>query len=148
MAMRLCNLCSAFDIRELLLQSAAQKPSATGNLDLNDVDANDYRAAMLEFYKYHCGIVELKQSAEQGCQLCNLFWHTWSKTLNKDDFTEEWLKKHFQGQLYIGCSSWTTSRDGFPYVILTQHTSAGNSQTLCSLEAFADRGTRHNAVLH
>ncbi len=136
-----CNLCQQFDIRELLLQSAAQKPDATGNTDRNFVDANDYRAAIPSFYKHYEDIVALKCSAERGCELCSLFWRTWVKTLNKDDFTEEWLKKYFQGQLYIGCSNWTKSRQGFPYITLTQQDPTGNSRTLCSFEAFADRGT-------
>lgn len=141
MDMALCTLCQDLDIRELLLQSAAQKPDATGNTDRNYVDANDFRAAMPTFFKHHAGIIALKKSMEQDCQLCTLFWRTWVKTLNKDDFTDEWLEKYFQGQLYIGSSSWTTSRQGFPYVNLTQQAPGGNSRTLCSFEAFADRGT-------
>lgn len=138
--MELCSLCQKFDIRELLLQSAAQKPNATGMTDRNYVDANDFRAAMPNFFKQHEGVIALKRSAEQGCKLCSLFWRTWIKTLNKDDPTQEFLEKYFQGQLYIGCSSWMTSRQGIPYVTFSQQGSAGNIRTLCSFEAFADRG--------
>lgn len=141
--MVLCNLCEIFDIRQLLCLSAAQKPNATGNTDRNFVDTNDYRVPIPNFYKHHEGIVTLKGSADQGCELCRLFWHAWVKTLNKDHITEEFLEKYFPGQLYIGCSSWTTSRQGFPYVTLTQQFSIGSSRTLCSFEAFADRGTLH-----
>lgn len=136
-----CNLCQNFNIRELLLQSAAQKPDATGNTDRNYKDANDYRAPLPTFYKHHEGIIALKRSAEQSCELCSLFWHTWVKTLNKDDPSEDWLEKYFPGQLYIGTSSWTASRQGFPYVTLSQQAPTGNNRTLCSFEAFADRGT-------
>jgi hypothetical protein len=143
-----CDLCQRFDIRELLLQSATQIPGATGNTDRNYVDAYDYRPPMRHFYKHQKSIVALKRSAEHGCNLCNLFWLTWVKTVNKKDFTEDWLDRIFQGQLYIGCSSWTTSRQGFPYVTLTQQPPAGNSRLLCSFEAFADRGMEtHLTVL-
>ena len=138
--MNLCNLCQEFDIRQLLCQSAAQKPDATGNTDRNFDDANDYRAPMADFYKHHEGIVALKKFADQGCHLCSLFWRDWVKTLNKDNITKEFLEKYFPGQLYIGCSSWTTSRQGFPYVTLTQQSPTDSSRTLCSFEAFADRG--------
>lgn len=85
-----CDLCQRFNIRELLLQSVAQRPEATRNTSRTYVDANDYRT--------------------------------------------------FQGQIYIGCSSWTSSRQGYPYVTLTQRSSTGAGRTLCSFEAFTDRG--------
>jgi hypothetical protein len=146
--MGLCKQCEEFDVRQLLCESAAQKPDATGNTDRNFVDAKDYRAAVPYFYKHYDKMHALKIFAGQGCELCNLFWCTWAKTLKKDDINEEFLDKYFPGQLFIGCSSWTTSRQGFPYVMLTQQTPTGKSRTLCSFEAFANRGTWYiNSVL-
>ena len=146
--MGLCKQCEEFDVRQLLCGSAAQKPDATGNTDRNFVDTKDYRAAVPYFYKHYDKINALKIFADQGCELCNLFWCTWAKTLNKDDINEEFLDKYFPGQLFIGCSSWTTSRKGFPYVTVTQQTPTGGSRTLCSFEAFANRGTCYiNSVL-
>ena len=142
-----CDLCQGFDIRELLLQSSAQKPRATGNTSRTYVDTDDYRQPIPHFYTHQRSIVALKRSAEQGCKLCDLFWHTWVKTLNKTDFTEEWLDRTFQGQIYIGCSSWTTSIQGYPYITLTQKSSTGASRTLCSFEAFADRGPNMRSSL-
>lgn len=140
-AMDLCNLCEGFDIQQLLCQSAAQKPEATGNTDRNFVDANDYRAPMPNSYKHRESTIALKIFAEQGCGLCSLLWCTWVETLNKDDLTEKFLEQHFPGQLYIGCSNWTASKQGFPYITLTQQSPTGSSRTLCSFEAFANRGT-------
>jgi hypothetical protein len=139
--MDLCNLCKKFDIRQLLCQSAAQNPGATGNTDRNFIDTKDYRAPMPNFYKHRDSITALKIFADQGCELCSLFWCSWVKTLNKNDITAEFLEKYFPGQLYIGCSSWTTSKQGFPYITLTQQSPTGSSRTLCSFEAFANRGT-------
>jgi hypothetical protein len=139
--MSLCNQCEKFDIRQLLCQSAAQKPGATGNTDRNFVDTNDYRMPMPKFYKHHESIITLRIFADRGCELCSLFWCTLAESLNKDDITEEFLEKYFPGQLYIGCSSWTTNRQGFPYITLTQQSPTGSSRTLCSFEAFANRGT-------
>ena len=139
--MDLCDLCRGFDIRALLLQSAAIRPRASGITDRNLVDAKDYRPPIPHFYKHHSGIVALKRSSEQGCKLCSLFWCTWVKTLTKSDPTEEWLDATFEGQIHIGCSGWTTSRQGLPYVTLTQQPSSGGGRTLCSFEAFAYRGT-------
>jgi hypothetical protein len=144
--MNLCDLCQRFDIRALLLESATQKLEATGNTNRNYVDAHDYRPPIPHFYPHHKSIVALKRSAEQDCKLCDLFWRTWLTTLSKTDFTEEWLDRMFQGQIYIGCSGWSASRQGVPYVTLTQLQSAGGGRTLCSFEAFADRGTITNTV--
>ena len=138
--MSLCNTCQSFDIRALLLASEAQKPEASGALSRTQVDAQDFRSPLPKFYKHHGSVVALKRSSENGCSLCEFFWLTWSKTLTKPDFTEEWLDATFQGDLYLGCSSWTTSGQGFPYITLNQHASSGASRTLCSFEPFADRG--------
>jgi hypothetical protein len=35
------------------------------------------------------------------------------KTLNKTYFTDEWLDKIFEVQIYIGCSGWVASGQGF-----------------------------------
>jgi len=139
--MDLCDICQKFDIRQLHRQTVAQQPVATGNTDRNFVDTNDYRESIPNFYRHHETLIALKISAEQGCRLCGLFWHTWATILNKDDITKTFLQKYFPGQLYIGCSSWTTSRQGFPYITLTLQPSSGCSRTLCSFEAFANRGT-------
>jgi hypothetical protein len=135
-----CTLCCGFDIRALLLESAAQYTRPSGITDRNLIDAEDYRPPIPYFYKHQTGIIALKKSSEQGCGLCNLIWHTWVKTLNKTDFTDEWLDATFQGSIFIGCSGWTISREGLPYVTVTQQPSSGGSRTLCSFEAFADRG--------
>jgi len=138
--MALCDLCQGFDIRALLLKSVAQKPEATGMTDRNHADADDYRPPIPFSYPHHESIVALRKSAENGCDLCNLFWLAWVKKLNKRDFTDEWLERIFQGHVYIGCSGWVVSRQGLPYVELTQKISGDRSRTLCSFEAFANRG--------
>jgi hypothetical protein len=142
--MNICNICQGFDIRALLLQSVAQKPRPSGITNRNLVDAEDYRSAIPYFYKHQSSIVALKKSAEKNCELCDLFWRTWVKTLTKPDATEEWLDATFQGQIYIGCSGWTTSKQGLPYITITQHPSSGGDRTLCSFEAFGYRGMRTN----
>jgi hypothetical protein len=138
--MELCRLCQGLDIRALLLESAAQHTRPSGITDRNLIDAEDYRPPIPFFYKHQNTIVALKESSEQGCRLCNLIWRTWMKTLNKADFTDEWLDATFSGSIFIGCSGWTTSREGLPYIIVTQKPSSGGSRTLCSFEAFANRG--------
>lgn len=137
--MELCNLCQGFDICALLLKSAAQTTRPSGITDRNLIDAEDYRTSIPYFYKHQSSIVALKRSSEQGCSVCDLFWSTWIKTSNKADFTDEWLAATFKGQIFLGCSGWTTSREGLPYVTVTQKPS---SRTLCSFEAFADRGIK------
>lgn len=146
--MSLCKICQGFDIRALLLQSAAQKPRASGITNRNLVDAEDYRPAIPYFYKHQSSIVTLKKSAEQNCELCDLFWCIWIKTLGKPDATEEWLDATFRGQIYIGCSGWTTSKQGLPYITLIQNPSSGGDRTLCSFEAFAYRGMRTGPSCH
>jgi len=138
--MDLCTLCRGFDIRALLLESAAQSTRPSGITDRNLIDAEDYRPPIPYFYKHQTSIVALKKSSEQSCSLCNLIWCTWVKTLNKTDFTDEWLDATFQGSIFIGCSGWTVSREGLPYVAVIQQPSSSGSRTLCSFEAFADRG--------
>lgn len=138
--MELCHLCQGLDIRALLLESAAQYTRPSGITDRNLIDAEDYRPPIPFFYKHQNTIVALKESSEQGCRLCNLIWRTWMKTLNKADFTDEWLDATFSGSIFIGCSGWTTSREGLPYITVTQKPSSGGSRTLCSFEAFANRG--------
>lgn len=138
--MSLCDTCQRFDIRELLRKSEAQKTGATGALSRTQVDTDDFRPPIPHFYKHLESVIALKKSSEAGCTLCGLFWLTWVKTLNKPDFTDEWLDRIFEGQLYIGSSSWTTSGQGFPYITLNQQSSSGASRTLGSFEAFADRG--------
>ena len=145
--MNLCEVCRGFDIRGLLLASEAQAPQATGALGRTLVDADDFRPPLPQFYKHHESIVALKQSSEKGCNLCRLFWLTWVKTLTKTDYTEEWLDKTLPGQIYIGCSSWTTSGQGFPYITVNQQSSVGASRTLCSFEAFADRGENYRSSM-
>jgi hypothetical protein len=139
--MALCTVCKDFDIRALLLQAVAQKTRPSGITDRNLIDAEDYRPPIPYFYKHYSSIVALRRSSEEGCDLCDLFWRTWTKTLTKSDITDEWLEATFEGIIYIGCSGWTTSREGLPYVAVTQKPSFGGSRTLCSFEAFADRGT-------
>jgi hypothetical protein len=144
--MELCNLCQGFDIRALLLESAAQYTRPSGITDRNLIDAEDYRPPILYFYKHQNSIVALKKSSEQGCSLCDVFWHIWVETSNRVDFTDEWLALTFKGQIFIGCSGWTTSREGLPYITVTQKPFSGGSRTLCSFEAFADPGktTQHH----
>ncbi|KAF4627985.1 hypothetical protein G7Y89_g10167 [Cudoniella acicularis] len=137
--MKLCNLCDGFDVRALLLSSLAQRSEATGNTNRNFVDAEDLRPAIPHFYPHYKTIVGLKNSAEEGCRLCELFWKSWLATLPKTDFTEEWLECTFEGQVYIGCSMWSTSRQGVPYVTISQKTLDGRNRTLCSFEAFVER---------
>lgn len=136
--MVLCNICQGFDIRALLLKSAAQNTRESGITDRSLIDIGDYRPPIPDFYKHHNSIVALKKSSEWGCSLCDLFWHTWLKTLSKTDYTDEWLDRTFEGTIYLGCSGWTTTREGLPYVTATQYSTTG-TRTLCSLEAFADR---------
>ena len=143
--MDICNVCQGFDIRKLLLQSVVQKPRASGITNRNLVDAEDYRPPIPYFCPHQSSIVALKKSAEQNCRLCNLFWHTWIKTLTKSNVTDEWLDATFKGRIYIGCSGWTTSKQGLPYITLIQHPSSGGDRQLCSFEAFAFRGTRNKA---
>lgn len=138
--MELCNLCQEFDIRALLLASAAQKPELTGMTNRNFNDAQDFRPPIPHFYPHHKTILDLKHSAEGECQLCTLFWGTWVATLPKPDFTEEFYERTFEGQVFLGCSGWTVSRQGVPYVTVGQKTLDGRSRILCSFEAFANRG--------
>ncbi|RDW75342.1 HET-domain-containing protein [Coleophoma cylindrospora] len=137
--MALCDLCSGFDIRALLLHSAAQRTEETGMADRNHVDGEDYRPPVPLFYAHYEGIVGLQRSSIQGCTLCSLLYGAWAKTLNRPDITEEWLEKTFQGPLYLGCTGWIASRQGIPYVSLTQKLPDGRSRELCHFEAFADR---------
>lgn len=138
--MALCELCQGFDIRALLMNSAAQQPEASGLTDRNYVDGKDFRPPVPLFYSHHKCITDLRRSAE-ACKLCKLFWQAWVKTLDRSDFTDEWLDKTFQGHLYIGSSSWMASRQGIPFVTLTQSLSGGRSRTLCNFESYAHRGT-------
>lgn len=138
--MVLCDICQGFDIRALLVQSGTQKTMPSGMRDRSFIDAEDYRPPIPFFYKHHNGIIALKSSSEQGCALCDLFWHSWVKTLSKPDFTDHWLEATFEGTLYIGCSGWTISREGLPYVTVTQQPSSGGTRTLCSFEVYVDRG--------
>jgi hypothetical protein len=135
-----CQQCENFDIRALLFESDAQETQSTGLTGRLYSDTNDYRPPIAFFHKHHESVVSLKRSAEKGCTSCKFFWGTWIKTLNKPDFTDEWLDKTFQGQLYLGCSGWITSRQGAPYINLSQMTANGAARTLCSFEPFADRG--------
>lgn len=144
--MSFCNLCQSFDIRALLLKSTAQIPQATGLTNRNGIDADDYRLPLPHLYTHHRDIVALKRSAEQGCTLCDLLWSTWFATLPKNDMTDDTLNETFQGQVYVGCSGWTTSIQGGPYVTLSQQDSAGRSRTLCYFEAYAERGKKTIAV--
>jgi hypothetical protein len=61
----------------------------------------------------------------------------WIRTISLKCF----LRNNFQGSCISGCSSWTTSRQGSPYITLTQQFDTGSSQILCSFEAFANQGT-------
>jgi hypothetical protein len=137
--MALCEPCQGFDIRALLMNSAAQLPEASGLTDRNQLDDHDFRPPVPMFYAHHKCITDLRRSAEV-CRLCKLFWQAWLKTLDRSDFTDEWLNKMFQGRLYIGSSSWMASRQGIPFVTLTQGLSDGRSRTLCNFEAFVRRG--------
>ncbi|KAH7350621.1 heterokaryon incompatibility protein-domain-containing protein [Rhexocercosporidium sp. MPI-PUGE-AT-0058] len=134
-----CKACQSFDIRSLLFESAGQDAQSTGLTGRLYSDTNDYRPPIPFFHKLHDSIVNLKQSAEQGCEACNLFWVTWIKTVNKPDITEEWLDRTFQGNVYLGCSGWIASRQGSPYITLAQKTANGSPRTLASFEPFADR---------
>ena len=144
LTMKLCNLCSGFDIRALLLSSSAQRlesnANATGNTNPVFVKAEYFHPEIPHFYPHYQTIVGLRKSAQGGCKLCELFWHTWLSTFTRTDFTDEWLDRTFDGQVYVGCSIWSTSRQGVPYVTLSQKTSDGRNRTLCSFEAFAERG--------
>ncbi|CAG8951369.1 hypothetical protein HYFRA_00007281 [Hymenoscyphus fraxineus] len=137
--MELCVLCQNFDIRALLLASAAQPPESTGNADRNFVDAQDFRPPIPHFYPHYTTILDLKHSAEKGCPLCTLLWDTWMATLPNSEFPEGFYERIFDGQIFIGSSGWMVSRQGVPYVTVGQKTVDGKSRTLCSFEAFAER---------
>jgi hypothetical protein len=137
--MDLCKLCQGFNIRELLIKSAAQFPRPSGITDRNLIDAEDYRPPIRYFYQQHSSILGLKESSRQGCRLCDLIWRTWIKTVNKAEPTDEWLDATFTGVLFIGSSGWTLSREGLPYITVIQQPPFGGFRTLCSFEAFADR---------
>ena len=139
--MPLCRSCEDFDIRSLLFQSAGQDAQSTGLTGRLYSDTNDYRPPIPFFHKLYDSIIELKNSAEGGCETCELLWVTWIQTVNKPDITEDWLDKTFQGEVYLGCSGWIASRQGSPYITLAQNTANGTARTLASFEPFADRGT-------
>lgn len=138
--MTICHLCLRIDIRSLLLESATQAPESTGLTGRLYSDTNDYRPPIPFFHRHHDTIIGLKNSAERGCQLCDLFWSTWIKTINKAEITEEWVDKAFKGELYLGVSGWIEARQGAPYITLSQKISNGTARTLCSFEPFANRG--------
>jgi len=136
--MDLCKICQQFDIRALLLASASPDNAVT----------EDYHRPLPYFYAHYGTILELKSSSAHGCKLCELFWGTWMAELMKakqSENTDTWLSSTFQGELYIGASGWTTSRQGLPYVTLSQRTPLGQARTLCSFDAFAERGMDSSA---
>lgn len=137
--MDLCDSCQSFDIRALLKQSEAQE--LTKELYSN---VKDYHRPIPLFHKLQPDLYALKQSSSNtSCKLCKLLWEASSKTLGIQDVssatTQLW--DNFKGELYIGSSGWQASRQGFPYVTLTQVGPSGGSTNLCYIEPFVERGS-------
>jgi hypothetical protein len=138
--MILCQQCQDFDIRSLLLTSAAQTPALTHFLYTTTVNDGYFRPALPYFYKHHESITDLKRCAENGtCEVCDLFWKCCFQTLKlRTDISNEQLDEIFPGQVYIGTSNWSTNNQGYPYITLSQISTSGAVQALCSIEAFSD----------
>ncbi len=137
----LCDICQQLDIRELLSQSEAQastttKTRLTGLLD----EFLEYKPGLPEFCRYHNSLGTLESSAKTGCTFCNLIWKSWSGNPQRSESVDKAIDDAGQGQLFVGTSSHSVSKAEMPIIIVTQKPDGHSSRTLCTFDAFSDRG--------
>lgn len=140
MSLNLCETCQKFDVRKLLLDSAAQTAtSAKGAISgYQNVDLQ-VRPGIPEFYKHHTSTAILKASAESGCEFCSLIW-TIKPRKEQDTTVDNWLDENGQGQMFVGTGSSSVAKRESPYIVVSQRPENSSPRNLCNFEVFAAAG--------
>lgn len=144
----LCGLCQGFDVRSLLCQATASVPKQDPPINWNYPE-------VLGFYKHRAGLSALKQSAENGCDLCMLFWDTCTHVAGKEQVAQVLQGKNaaVEQDIYIGTDAWNPQTHNLPNVVITQNHSYPDSDPACAdlkvlglFEVYAERGKNHLAA--
>lgn len=141
LSLHLCEVCQQLDICELLAQSDAQtstieKTRLTGLLD----DFLEYKPGLPDFFQHHKSLGALQASAEDGCSFCKLISDSWLGGPESSATVDKAIDDAGQGQLFIGSSSYSVSKAEMPIIIVTQRPDGHSSRTLCTFDAFSERG--------
>ena len=138
----LCETCRGFDVHALFSLAASRSAKEKPKLPVHGLFPEFQ--GFPEFYEHHHGILALKSSAEQGCDLCTLIWEDWARTMPANVIQREWIDAgKGEERIYLGLSKWAPESYGIPYLTAIQNTSKGFQRSLGMFEVFAERGERH-----
>ncbi|OCL02546.1 HET-domain-containing protein [Glonium stellatum] len=146
--MRLCSICSHFDVRSLLLAAQAQHPLGSRDRsqdferqeNLAHAGYRSFRRGLPRFFKQHADLSSLKLAASE-CDLCAAIWKQYSESAQPQELTAESLSSGLgKEQIYIGTTPWDRDLHALPHVAAFQHGDRGIIRTLAWFEACAPRG--------
>jgi hypothetical protein len=92
------------------------------------------------FFRHHSTLSNLKISAGQGCEFCNLIWSSWTKSETSDPSLDDRIDKSGKGQIFIGTSSFNVSKGQSPVITVSQRPVNIAPRTLCNFEVFSGKG--------
>jgi hypothetical protein len=135
----LCQICQGFDIHDLF-SLAASRPVRDEPRSIT-TDVFPGFEGFPEFYKHHTGLVALRSSAEEGCDLCIFIWRNWTQSLPPDAIDREWVAaRKGEEQIFLGLSRWAPQLQGIPYLTVAQKIPGGHQRNLGIFEVVAERG--------
>ena len=141
----LCELCSSFDVRGLLLEAKAQgQPTQGSNAQLSEY--GHIHAGVPRFFEQHKDLTSLKESAQQ-CALCAAIWDQYSARADPHELTDTALKEGLGvEEIYLGSTVWVEELNGLPCIAAFQYGKTSSARTLAWFEAFAGRGKPFTVV--
>lgn len=140
MSVQLCDVCQAFDVRQLLLLSEAQEPTwlKTTLAGIYDEDLQ-WKAGLPDFFTHHKSYAALEISSKLGCPLCNIIYERWPKSSKKSIAVDKAIDDAGLGQLFIGTSRCNISKGEIPVITVTQRPAGNSPRTLCTFDVCSER---------
>lgn len=141
----LCDVCRSFDLRALLLSSAAipvrDDVTIWERLFLSTIEESPRL-----FFKQHPNLLSIKQCSE-ACSLCSCIWKLYCEGKDAVWLTNEAVNAGIsQQQVYITCTPANNLWQKYAQVVVFQKNSSDSTRILASFDPYAERGQPHPVV--
>lgn len=120
--MRLCDICSEFDVGALLsaAEAAPSRPNTNRVGNLVSSEKGVVREGITQFFKHQPNLTCLRASSED-CDLCAAIWQQYQAQRSALELTDAVLAQGLGNeQLYLGTQQWDTGLNSVPHLIAVQ----------------------------
>ena len=136
---RLCSTCCDFDVRKLLLASAAVEVSKVVTV-WERLRLSSINGAPHLYFRQHSNLQSLRDAIET-CDLCSSIWRWYSKN-DPARLSDAALGQGLSiEQIYITCTPTNDLWQKFAQVVAFQKGQRDETRVLASFDPYADRGT-------